>query len=85
MDGMCLMAEYAMNEFSLKGGIIDKLVTEIIGRCEPNIALQQGIRIGIYTEEVRDLEDCFNRLYVGDKSRTLIFHCKYRLRKHSIE
>ncbi|KAJ1364301.1 hypothetical protein KIN20_024364 [Parelaphostrongylus tenuis] len=25
VDGMCLMAEYAMNEFSLRDGVIDKV------------------------------------------------------------
>ncbi|KAJ1361822.1 hypothetical protein KIN20_021172 [Parelaphostrongylus tenuis] len=64
---------------TIKSTEMDKrqLVTEILGRCEPNIALQQGIQIGLYTEEMRDLEDCLNRLYVDDKSQILIVQCKY--------
>ncbi|KAE9414330.1 hypothetical protein Angca_001207, partial [Angiostrongylus cantonensis] len=101
VDGICLMAEYAMNEFNLRDGVIDrfstlvgpwqipneiqrqraefhanethripltisltqmdkrqyhcvefKLVTEILGRCEPDIARSQGISVGLYSEKV---------------------------------
>ncbi|KJH40845.1 hypothetical protein DICVIV_13187 [Dictyocaulus viviparus] len=110
VDGICLMAEYAMNEFNLKDGVVDRfstlvgpwqvandiqrhraefhsnethriplsigltqmdkrqLVMEILGRCEPEIARSQGICVGLYTEEMEDIDDRFNRLYVGDKN-----------------
>ncbi|KAK6051109.1 hypothetical protein COOONC_11386, partial [Cooperia oncophora] len=97
VDGMCLMAEYAMNEFNLRDGVVDRfstlvgpwqipndiqrnraefhsnethripltitstqydkrqLVMEILGRCEPEIARHQGIRVGLYSDEVRPL------------------------------
>ncbi|KAK6019579.1 hypothetical protein OSTOST_14781, partial [Ostertagia ostertagi] len=108
VDGMCLMAEYAMNEFNLRDGVVDRfstlvgpwqisndiqrnraefhsnethripltisstqydkrqLVMEILGRCEPEIARRQGIRVGLYSDEKEDIDDRFNRLYVGD-------------------
>ncbi|KAK6018189.1 hypothetical protein OSTOST_16237, partial [Ostertagia ostertagi] len=44
-----------------------QLVMEILGRCEPEIARRQGIRVGLYSDEKEDIDDRFNRLYVGDK------------------
>ncbi|KAK6747345.1 hypothetical protein RB195_000507 [Necator americanus] len=114
VDGMCLMAEYAMNEFNLRDGVVDRfstvvgpwqisneiqrsraefhsnethripltiastqldkrqLVMEILGRCEPEIARRQGIRVGLYTDEAEDIDDRFNRLYVGDRNPYLL-------------
>lgn len=114
VDGMCLMAEYAMNEFNLRDGVVDRfstlvgpwqipndiqrnraefhsnethriplsigltqydkrqLVMEILGRCEPEIARRQGIRVGLYSEEKEEVDDRFNRLYVGDKNPYLL-------------
>ncbi|KAK5975502.1 Maelstrom domain-containing protein [Trichostrongylus colubriformis] len=114
VDGMCLMAEYAMNEFNLRDGVVDRfstlvgpwqisndiqrnraefhsnethripltigttqydkrqLVMEILGRCEPEIARRQGIRVGLYSDEKEDIDDRFNRLYVGDKNPHLL-------------
>ncbi|VDM54877.1 unnamed protein product [Angiostrongylus costaricensis] len=103
LDGMCLMAEYAMNEFNLRDGVIDRfftlvgpwqipneiqrhraefhanethripltigftqmdkrqLVTEILGRCEPDIARSQGISVGLYSEKSTDCINVFVR------------------------
>ncbi|XGW29210.1 hypothetical protein V3C99_008764 [Haemonchus contortus] len=114
VDGMCLMAEYAMNEFNLRDGVVDRfstlvgpwqipndiqrnraefhsnethripltiastqydkrqLVMEILGRCEPEIARRQGIRVGLYSDEKEDIDDRFNRLFVGDKNPYLL-------------
>ncbi|RCN31408.1 hypothetical protein ANCCAN_22808, partial [Ancylostoma caninum] len=45
---------------------------EILGRSEPEIARRQGIRVGLYTEETEDIDDRFNRLYVGDRNPYLL-------------
>ncbi|EYB92265.1 hypothetical protein Y032_0196g1542 [Ancylostoma ceylanicum] len=52
-------AEFHSNEthripLNIASTQLDKrqLVMEILGRCEPEIARRQGIRVGLYTEEI---------------------------------
>ncbi|KAL6739073.1 hypothetical protein Aduo_012561 [Ancylostoma duodenale] len=72
-------AEFHSNEthripLNIASTQLDKrqLVMEILGRSEPEIARRQGIRVGLYTEETEDIDDRFNRLYVGDKNPYLL-------------
>ncbi|EYB92266.1 hypothetical protein Y032_0196g1542 [Ancylostoma ceylanicum] len=72
-------AEFHSNEthripLNIASTQLDKrqLVMEILGRCEPEIARRQGIRVGLYTEETEDIDDRFNRLYVGDRNPYLL-------------
>ncbi|PAV83951.1 hypothetical protein WR25_21704 isoform A [Diploscapter pachys] len=110
LDGTCMLAEYAMNEFSFKDGVIDRfstvvgpwtiendiqrsramfhanethriplhneriemdkrqLVMEILGRTEPSIAREQGVRVGLYTDEAEVDDEKLCKLAHGQQN-----------------
>ncbi|KAJ1356614.1 hypothetical protein KIN20_014345 [Parelaphostrongylus tenuis] len=49
-----------------------KLVTEILGRSEPDIARRQGIQVGMYSGEMENNDGRFSRLNVGDENPQML-------------